>query len=112
MLVPSPPSPPATPPTTTTTMPNKPCGTIAAYTRHQTDRTEPCPACKAAKARYDADRYLRRKARGETTARRPPVTMQDVAELIRRRQSLEKRLNVAPDVAQALRHAARQNGYL
>lgn len=93
-------------------MSNKPCGTIAAYTRHQTDGTEPCPACKAAKARYDAARYLRRKARGETTARRLPVTLQDVANLIRQRQSIEKRLNVASDVAHALREAARRNGYL
>ena len=87
------------------------CGTLTGYNHHQRYGTM-CPACKAAKARYDAARYLRRKARGETTARRLPVTLQDVANLIRQRQSIEKRLNVAPDVAHVLREAARRNGYL
>lgn len=38
--------------------------------------------------------------------------MQDIAVMIRRRQSLEKHLNITTDVARALQHAARQNGYL
>lgn len=71
-----------------------------------------CPACKAAKARYDAQRYLQRKARGETTTRRAPLTMRTIAELIRTGQSIEKRLNVTVEIAHILRNAARQNGYL
>lgn len=116
---PSPPThqaPPTITTTSTVTMPKTPprCGTISGWTRHQTSQpTEPpCPACKAAKARYDAERWLRRKAAGQTSNRRKPLTMQDVAQLIRTRQSLEKRLNVTSEVARALQHAARQNGYL
>lgn len=91
-------------------MPNN-CGTTTGYTNHQRNGTM-CPACKAAKARYDAQRYLQRKARGETTTRRAPLTMRTMAELIRTGQSIEKRLNVTVEIAHILRNAARQNGYL